>query len=212
MKLDNATHLAQPQTRRSPSAQGQAQTDTRAPSASDPTPKQTVALGSIQSLSRGYAGAKSKSNSGLSGSDSVTLSPEVMNTRAQQALETEVGQKISAAFKEAGVDLDQAMGMDWSVDATAQRIADFATGFFQTYKDQHPELSEEEASEGFETLMRGAIDKGAGQALEILQGMSVDSEITTRATDTITKVHSLLDDFFAKTRKSTEEDSQQVAS
>lgn len=138
---------------------------------------------------------------GASRSVVVDLSPEATAAITQHMLETEVGKKIAAAFDAAGVDLSQAAGKDWSVDATAQRIVDFSTGLFGTFRDQHADLSDEEALDLFEETLRGAVDKGYGEALEVLQGMQVSDDVLDRAEQTIGRVHTLFDDFFKAQRE-----------
>lgn len=126
----------------------------------------------------------------------VDLSPEAVSALAQKTLETEVGEQLSAAFAEAGVDLSEGVGQDWSVEATAQRIVDFSTGLYGVFREQHADLSEEEAKELFEQTLRDAVDTGYGQAVQVLQGMSMSDDILGQAEATITRVHELFDDYF----------------
>lgn len=134
------------------------------------------------------------------GADKIKLSPEATLKSAQARLEAHVRDELKQKFAAAGIDLDAAQGQDWSPDATAQRIFNFASGMIGAYRNQHPELSETAVVDKFETLMRGAVDKGYGQALEVLRGFGASDEVLGTAKATIDKVHTLFDDFFAGLR------------
>ena len=136
----------------------------------------------------------------VGGADQVKLSPEATLKSAQARLEAHVHDELKAKFAAAGIDMDAAQGQDWSPDATAHRIFDFASGMIGAYRNQHPELSETAVVDKFETLMRGAVDKGYGQAIEVLRGFGASDEVLGTAKATIDKVHSLFDDFFAGLR------------
>jgi hypothetical protein len=136
--------------------------------------------------------------------DLVKLSPEATLKYGQARLEEHVRTKLKEQFAAAGIDLDAAAGQDWSPDATAQRIFGFASGLLGAYRAQNPKLSESEVLTKFEGLMRGAVDTGYGQALEVLNGMGASDEILSTAQTTIDKVHSLFDGFFAELRSQLE--------
>jgi hypothetical protein len=136
--------------------------------------------------------------------DLVKLSPEATLKYGQARLEEHVRTKLKEQFAAAGIDLDAAAGQDWSPDATAQRIFGFASGLLGAYRAQNPKLSESEVLTKFEGLMRGAVDTGYGQALEVLNGMGASDEILSTAQTTIDKVHSLFDGFFADLRSQLE--------
>jgi len=64
-------------------------------------------------------------------------------------------------------------GLDVSPEATADRIVSLSTAFFGQYKEQHPELDEQEALSKFTDIISGGIDKGFAEARDILEGLSV---------------------------------------
>ncbi|MDC9728280.1 MAG: DUF5610 domain-containing protein [Methyloprofundus sp.] len=64
-------------------------------------------------------------------------------------------------------------GLDVSPEATAERIVSLSTAFYPSYKEQHPELTEEEAATKFTDLISGGIDQGFAEAREILSGLNV---------------------------------------
>ena len=67
--------------------------------------------------------------------------------------------------------LDQQI--DFSPEATAERIVSFATSFFGNYLENHPEQGGEEALKGFTSIIRDAIDKGFQEAKDVLEGLQV---------------------------------------
>lgn len=85
---------------------------------------------------------------------------------------------------------------DTSPKATAERIVAFATRFYEAYQKNHPELQGEDALNGFLDLMKGAIDKGFGDARKMLDGMQqLQGKVATDIDDTYGLVQSGLEDF-----------------
>jgi hypothetical protein len=71
--------------------------------------------------------------------------------------------------------------VDFSPQATADRIVAFSTNFFSSYQEQHPELSEQEARDTFSDLMLAGVKEGIGEAKDILKALSVlDGDIAWR--------------------------------
>ena len=62
---------------------------------------------------------------------------------------------------------------EFTPEATAERIVQFATSFYASYSEEHPELTEQERIEGFMDLISGAVDQGFGEARDILEGLKV---------------------------------------
>ena len=62
---------------------------------------------------------------------------------------------------------------EFTPEATAERIVQFATGFYAAYSEQHPEMTEEERVESFMDLISGAVEQGFGEAKDILEGLKV---------------------------------------
>jgi len=132
--------------------------------------------------------------------DRIKLSNEATQQYGLSQLQEHILGKIKSQMEAAGVDFDAAATLDWSPDATAQRIFGFASGLLGVFRDQNPELSEAELIDKFESTVRGGVDDGYGQAIEILQGLSVGEEVLNTAQTTIEKVHGLFDNFFAELR------------
>lgn len=86
-------------------------------------------------------------------------------------------QGINEALKADGVEttVEDAYesGIDFSPEATAERIVAFSTKFFSAYQEQNPELSEEESLTSFVDVIKGGIEQGFGEAKEILEGLKV---------------------------------------
>lgn len=62
---------------------------------------------------------------------------------------------------------------EYTPEAVSERILQFATGFFEAYKRQNPNMSEEEALAKYSEIIEGAIDQGFSEAQEILEGLNV---------------------------------------
>lgn len=64
-------------------------------------------------------------------------------------------------------------GMDFSPQATADRIVSLSTALFGKYAGQHPEKDLETALKDFTQLIGSGIDKGFAEARQILDGLQV---------------------------------------
>jgi hypothetical protein len=80
-------------------------------------------------------------------------------------------------------------GIDFSPEATAERIVAFSTQFLGAFQEQHPEMSEEESLTAFVEVISGGIDQGFGEAKDILGGLKVLEGDTA---DTIDKTYALV--------------------
>lgn len=160
----------------------------------------TARSSSVSAYADGDASSSGAKRVTATASDTVNLSPEARIQWGQSKLEESVRSKLMEQFSAAGVDLNAAAGQDWSVDATAQRIFDFSAGLYGMYRAQNPDLSEEEAVSKFEGIIRGGVDKGFGEAMEVLSGIGASDDILSTAKTTIDKVHTLFDNFFTKLR------------
>lgn len=116
---------------------------------------------------------------------------------AQLMLE-KVNENIAAQFGATGVtDADILPSTDTSPQGTAGAIFDFAISFYDAYKEQHAGEDEAEVLDNFMSAIRGAIDDGFAEALDILSGMTgFDDEISTGIDDTYNYLQEMLDDFY----------------
>lgn len=94
---------------------------------------------------------------------------DVVYERTISAIEVEIGQ-ISSDNPSVAPYLD---ALDYSPEATAERIASFATGFFDVHKSRNEDLSEEDALSSYMDIIKEAIDKGFGEARDILDSINV---------------------------------------
>ena len=134
------------------------------------------------------------------GIDSFEASPELNLRITQDLLLSEVGKKLEAMFSEHGIELSDYKEVDMSADATAQRIFDFSTGMIEIYRQQNPDLSEEELVDQFEETIRGAVKQGYEEAVEILEGMGIWGVAQDNAEQTMSLLDEKFDEFFAELR------------
>jgi hypothetical protein len=102
-------------------------------------------------------------------------------------------QGINEALNEMGVEntVEEAYesGVDFSPEAVAERIVSFSTQFLSSYREQHPEMDEEEALNAFVNIIGGGIDQGFDEAKEVLTSLNVlEGDIS----DTIDKTYALV--------------------
>lgn len=145
-----------------------------------------------------------KQQESLGAAAHIDISGEVQAKQLQDALLSEIGKKIDAVLGDAGVDLRDAAGMDWSAEATADRIFNFAAASFETFAERHDELTPEEQLDQFESLIRGAVDSGAQDAMAILVSAGYEDETRPLAERTMELVHEKFDDFFEDRRSKLE--------
>ena len=64
-------------------------------------------------------------------------------------------------------------GLDVSPEATAERIASLSTSFYAAFKEQHPGEDEATVLNSFIETISSGIEKGFGEARDILEGLDV---------------------------------------
>jgi len=119
-------------------------------------------------------------------------------------------QGINEALNASGVDnsVEDAYesGIDYSPEATAERIVAFSTQFFAAYQEQNPNMDEEESLASFVEIIRGGIEQGFGEAKDILGSLKVlDGDIA----DNVDKTYELVQEglqSFVDSFSNTEED------
>ena len=60
----------------------------------------------------------------------------------------------------------------FSPEATAQRIVDFVAGLYPTYREQHPELTDDEAVNSFHEIAVAGVMQGAREARQALGSLA----------------------------------------
>jgi hypothetical protein len=120
----------------------------------------------------------------------------------QSALTTEIGKQIEGVLGKHGLSLTDAAGLDWSAEATSDRIVAGTTALLGVFARQHPELSDEVLLARFEDMIRGGIDRGYQQALSILEAVSTFTpEVRELGQRTIAMTHDKLTSWLAEQRK-----------
>ncbi|RJO74268.1 MAG: hypothetical protein C4523_01070 [Myxococcales bacterium] len=135
------------------------------------------------------------------GQDTVTLSRGISAEEIQKALLTEIGQKVSLAMEAAGIDITAYAGMDMSPDAVATRIFNFTTSFFDLYKQKHADQSAEQQVDGFEKLVRDAVQEGYEEAMRILAAFDIDEQARSTAEATMTRLDEKYGEYFTRLRE-----------
>lgn len=86
--------------------------------------------------------------------------------------------------------------IDVSPEATAKRIVSLATGFFNAYQQQNPEMVPQESLDKFMSIISGGINQGFTDARDILENLSVlDGKIATDIDSTYDLVQEGLNHF-----------------
>ncbi|MFT6249246.1 MAG: hypothetical protein ACJAUY_001547 [Cognaticolwellia sp.] len=122
-------------------------------------------------------------------------------------------QGINEALKASGVEknVEEAYesGIDFSPEATAERIVSFSTQFLGAYREQNPHMSQEESLTAFVDIISGGIDQGFGEAKDILGGLKVlEGEVTENIDKTYALVQSGLQAFVDALSDSDEQQSE----
>lgn len=148
-------------------------------------------------------------------STSVTAKKQLNAAILQSAVEVNAGSKyLSLTFKAAIEGINDALketlgdnaiqsaydsGLDFSPEATAERIVSLSTAFFGSYQQQHPELSQEQALTKFTDIISGGINTGFGEARDILSGLQVlEGDIASNIDLTYDLVQQKLTSFIEK--------------
>lgn len=123
-----------------------------------------------------------------SGDESMSLLYKTVLSSINDELATDLGPNAIEKAYENEVDV--------SPQATADRIVKSATAFYSSFKEQHPELSDDEALDNFIDIISQGIDTGFDDAKEILDGLSVlEGEIEENISSTYDLVQLGLTDF-----------------
>lgn len=136
--------------------------------------------------------------------EKVDLSKDSSKKFLQDALLSEIGKQVDTVLQNNGLDIRDAAGLDWSAEATSQRIFEGTTGLFGVWRGQHPEMSEKELIDSFEKTIRKAVDQGAGEAMSILVNAGFGNETKDTASETMAMVHDKFDAFFDELRQGLE--------
>jgi hypothetical protein len=139
---------------------------------------------------------------GGSQSSSVLLNvgQQIDANYVQTVLDTSLTDKINGAFQSAGMDTNVesllSSGLDFSPQATADRIVGMATSFFGAFQLNHQGQEKGIQIEGFTSLVKDAVKAGFEEAGSILSGIGdISPEIADDIDETFGLVMKGLDDF-----------------
>ena len=107
-----------------------------------------------------------------------------------------LNQVLAPEFGDNAIQAASGSGLDFSPQATADRIVSMSTAFFSKYAENHPDKDLETALNDFAKLIGGGIDKGFAEAREILDGLKVlEGDIASNIDKTYELVQSGLKSF-----------------
>ena len=133
---------------------------------------------------------------------------------AAQVLQDSLEERLNAMLESAGVESTVAdllaSDADFSPQATAGRIVDFAVGFYEAYQQNHEGEEGKAQLEGFVQLIKGAIEEGFAGAQELLGRLGdISGEIQTNIDETFDLTMKGIDDFTEKQRRLLERKEEQ---
>jgi len=130
----------------------------------------------------------------------LSISEQVDTVYAQRVLDDSLADSFNKAFQEAGMDTDVesllGSGLDFSPEATANRIVSFAVGFFGAFQSNHQEDAPPDQIDGFAEMIKGAVEQGFAEARDVLKGIGdLSSSASNDIDSTFNLVMSGIDDF-----------------
>ncbi|MGP1719590.1 DUF5610 domain-containing protein [Shewanella frigidimarina] len=84
-----------------------------------------------------------------------------------------INEELAPTLGENSVQKSIESGVDYSPEATADRIVSFATNFFSTHQQQNKSMGFDEQVSSFMVKIGDAIDQGFKEASDILSGLKV---------------------------------------
>lgn len=84
-----------------------------------------------------------------------------------------INEELAPTMGENAVQKNAEEGIDYSPEATAERIVSFATQFFSVHQQQNQSMGFEEQVSSFMVKIGDAIDQGFKEASDILSGLKV---------------------------------------
>lgn len=107
-----------------------------------------------------------------------------------------INEFIAADLGEEAVQNAYASGLDVSPEATAERIVNLSTGFFEAFKKQHAGEDEAEVMQKFMDTIGKGIDRGFAEAREILDGLAaLEGDVVSTIDQTYDQVQQGLANF-----------------
>jgi hypothetical protein len=132
--------------------------------------------------------------------DTVDLRTGMDIQKIQQILTTEIGKKVDKMMADAGIDITDAAGLDWSPEAVSGRIFDMTTGLFGVWRDQHSKMSENELIDSFEKVIRNSVDKGYMEASAVISANGLGEQSSEVGGRTMSLLHERYNTYFKDLR------------
>ena len=108
---------------------------------------------------------------------------------------------LTPEFGENSIQKSLDTGLDVSPEATAERIVSLSTAFYEAFKAQHPGEDESEVLTNFIETISSGIERGFGEARDILEGLDVlEGDIASNIDQTFELVQEKLAAFDAMIR------------
>lgn len=108
----------------------------------------------------------------------------------------EINKQLEPALGENAIQAAYESEVDVSPEATAKRIVQGATAYYEAFKSQNRDLSEEESLNEFLNVISSGIDTGFDDAKDILESLSVlEGDIATNIDSTYDFVQQGLNSF-----------------
>ena len=143
-------------------------------------PAQPKSVEPVQPKVSGYQQAKKMQDLAiLTANSDKSAANNPMQLLFKTAIE-EINKQLEPIFGKNAAQSAYESNLDVSPEATAQRIVEGSTAFFNAFKEQNSELSEEDALNEFLNVISSGIDKGFEEARDILDSLSVlEGDIAT---------------------------------
>ncbi len=124
-----------------------------------------------------------------SGNESLSLVLKTALEGINEALRGTLGDNAIQTAVDSGVDV--------SPEATAERIVSISTGLFDSFQEQHPELSQDEALTAFVDIVKSGIDTGFSEARDVLTSLNAlgNGDVAGNIDETYTLVQEKLQSF-----------------
>lgn len=125
----------------------------------------------------------------------LSASDEPMILLYRAAIEA-INEELAPTMGENATQTNYDKGIDFSPEATAERIVDFATNFFSMYQAQNSNMEFDQQLNSFMDVIGGAIEQGFDEAKEILTNLKVlEGDIAEGVEETYELVQSGLQTF-----------------
>ena len=132
--------------------------------------------------------------------DLLDLSNQIDPGFARSVLQDTVEKRLETALQDAGLDISAqeilSQKGDQSPQATADRIVQFATSFFEPHKATHVDLESKRQVEEFASLIREAVETGFEEAGSMLSQLGqIPGAVQADMDETLELVMKGIDDF-----------------